>query len=535
MLRFNLLLLCFLAGISLLGSQDFPPQTTVCQQGSFILENPLTDPSGLVFQWERSFDGGTSWSNALDGTSVDLTLPNPTTGISYRFRYAADIACLNDPNCASWSSATRIQVNIPEFFQSLTICEGESVSVGEDTYNSQGNFQTVIDAGDCDSIVNTFVYVYPAYDQLVFASLCPDEAYMGISYQRDTIFSQTYQSVRGCDSTITYEIDVSFPENIRIEGSNEVCQGETTVLSVNGFFSDYQWSTGSSDGTIAVGAGDYQLTISNSQGCDLELNHAVQEIDLQATVIPQAPSCPGTATGTLELIATGDDFLLYSFDNGNSFSDSPLAGNLPAGDYQLVVESPGGCQWREETTLVDAPGLELNTDLPAELIIERGDSIYLNVEADAQIDSWNWSPQIGLSCTDCPNPMARPLLNVTYELSAVAPGGCTESLAFSFEVRDNRRFYAPTAFSPNGDGQNETWAILPGPRTESVSDLTIFDRWGGTLLRREGSLSPRDPGLSWDGTSNGQTLEVGTYAYAAVLHFNDGTSLPVSGTINLIR
>ncbi|MEO0625408.1 MAG: T9SS type B sorting domain-containing protein [Bacteroidota bacterium] len=517
-------------------AQTFPDETIVCRQGAYTLENPLPSTSGLFFQWERSFDGGTSWSDVAGATDANLDINNPNTGIFYRLRYANTEACLMEPTCASLTNETRLQVNIAEYFQSATICQGGSVVVGSDTYTSGGNYQTVLDMGGCDSVVNTFVLVYESFDQLIFADLCPGETYLGQTFDQDTVFSQTFSTINGCDSTITYEISLSFPESLEIEGPNEVCAGETATLFASGQFSSYAWADGPNQRQIEVDrSGIYRLTVTNSQGCTAELSHELRVVELEATTSFTRPSCPETATGSLRIDASGDEFLMYSFDGGTSFSTEAQITDLTAGNYNWVVESPGGCLIEGETTLADAPGLGMSTSLPLQQNIERGDAVPLLIETDFAASSWSWTPSIGLSCDDCPDPVARPLVDGSYTVTATAPGGCTETLEFSFSVADNRRFFAPTAFSPNGDGQNETWAILPGPRTERVTDLMIFDRWGGTLLVREGGYEPTDPRVSWDGTSAGSPLEVGTYAFAATLEFNDGTSRQISGTINLIR
>ncbi|MEM6397718.1 MAG: gliding motility-associated C-terminal domain-containing protein [Bacteroidota bacterium] len=519
-----------------LPAQDFPPETVVCRQGAFTLENPLMSTAGLFFQWERSFDGGSSWSDVPGGTDADLTINNPNTGIFYRVRYADSEVCLMDPTCGSLTHETRLVVDIAEFFQTATICQGEGVTVGTDTYTTGGNYQTVLDMGGCDSIVNTFVLAYESYDQLIFADLCPDEIYLGRSFERDTVFSETFTSINGCDSTITYEITLSFPDDLEIEGPDEICAGETATLFASGQFSSYSWDGGSSQRQIAVDQpGTYELTVTNSQGCTAELTHEIRVVELEATADFSPPSCPETATASLNLTAIGDDFLMYSFDGGESFVVEPQQENLMAGTYNWIVESPGGCQLSGETSIPEAPGLNLSTPLPLQQNIERGDSVPLLIETDFEVSSLSWTPSMGLSCDDCPDPVARPLVDGSYLVKATAPGGCEETLAFTFSVRDNRRFFAPTAFSPNGDGQNETWAILPGPRTERIADLMIFDRWGGTLFVRRGGFAPNDPEIVWDGTSAGSPLEVGTYAYAATLEFSDGTSRQISGTINLIR
>ena len=60
----------------------------------------------------------------------------------------------------------------------------------------------------------------------------------------------------------------------------------------------------------------------------------------------------------------------------------------------------------------------------------------------------------------------------------------------------------PLYFTPNGDGQNETWNI---GGIESSAKIYIFDRYGKLLKQ----LSPS--GSGWDGTFNGTKLPTSDY------------------------
>lgn len=63
---------------------------------------------------------------------------------------------------------------------------------------------------------------------------------------------------------------------------------------------------------------------------------------------------------------------------------------------------------------------------------------------------------------------------------------------------------APRYFTPNGDGNHDTWQIVNG-FTEPRNVIRIFDRYGKLLKQ----LSPTD--LGWDGTYNGNMLPTSDY------------------------
>lgn len=83
----------------------------------------------------------------------------------------------------------------------------------------------------------------------------------------------------------------------------------------------------------------------------------------------------------------------------------------------------------------------------------------------------------------------------------------------------------PDAFTPNGDGINDTWEIFnihlyPNAR------VRIYNRWGQVMYSDSPISNP------WDGTYNGRALPVGVYLY--VLQTFAGTR-DYTGTITLVR
>jgi gliding motility-associated-like protein len=85
--------------------------------------------------------------------------------------------------------------------------------------------------------------------------------------------------------------------------------------------------------------------------------------------------------------------------------------------------------------------------------------------------------------------------------------------------------YVPTAFTPNGDGKNDTWAI---PFLDPAFDATVnvFNRWGQLVYHSVGEI------VSWDGKVNGVTQASGTYVYLVTFKTS---KLKLKGTFMLIR
>ena len=81
----------------------------------------------------------------------------------------------------------------------------------------------------------------------------------------------------------------------------------------------------------------------------------------------------------------------------------------------------------------------------------------------------------------------------------------------------------PNAFTPNGDGVNDTWII---ENLEMFPSATIFvyNRWGQEVW-------VGNPGEEWDGKRNSKLMPAGTYLYLVELY--DG-SKPYTGTVTLV-
>ena len=88
------------------------------------------------------------------------------------------------------------------------------------------------------------------------------------------------------------------------------------------------------------------------------------------------------------------------------------------------------------------------------------------------------------------------------------------------------------AFTPDGDGINETW-VIEGIQNYPDNELLVFNRWGNLVFSADGYLN------TWDGTSNsslnvgGTELPTGTYFY--VLDTKDESAGVLKGYVYIQR
>ncbi|MFK7970393.1 MAG: gliding motility-associated C-terminal domain-containing protein [Bacteroidia bacterium] len=117
----------------------------------------------------------------------------------------------------------------------------------------------------------------------------------------------------------------------------------------------------------------------------------------------------------------------------------------------------------------------------------------------------------------------------TIEVSNIC-GAATDS--FRVESIDCEcTVFMPSAFSPNGDGNNERFFIIQNCLISDVR-LEIYNRWGKQVFSANG------PDASWDGTFKGQSAPEGVYVWVLSYQgrFRRNTlSKRMNGTVTLIR
>jgi gliding motility-associated-like protein len=208
----------------------------------------------------------------------------------------------------------------------------------------------------------------------------------------------------------------------------------------------------------------------------------------------------------------------------------PAFSDLSAGDYSLTVtNTSNGCTATLMATVEALPPLQ------AELDIQPGDCETPSTTVDAVVLSgteselsYNWSN--GES-----GPMAQFDTAGTYQLTL---SNACEVLTLNFNVTtprvDEAAFlYLPTAFSPNEDGNNDTFRAYPAPGLEWQSfNLMVFDRWGNQLFEST------DPALGWDGAFKGTLMNTGLYVYhlkGQVFYCGQELEVEREGGVMLVR
>ena len=115
----------------------------------------------------------------------------------------------------------------------------------------------------------------------------------------------------------------------------------------------------------------------------------------------------------------------------------------------------------------------------------------------------------------------------SYRIIAIS-NDSLESRSNTISVEKPYALYAPTAFSPDGDGINDYFNVV-GQGLTNYS-IEIYNRWGQMVFKSN------DMSVKWDGNFRNKKAPAGTYVYKVnSIDFGSEIRLIKSGSVSLVR
>lgn len=182
-----------------------------------------------------------------------------------------------------------------------------------------------------------------------------------------------------------------------------------------------------------------------------------------------------------------------------------------------------GCTYGQTFQITVNPSPIIQDD--NEYIVLEGERLLLkpNVSISSGSLRYSWSPAATLEQDNIAQPYAKPTESTTYTLAAISDKGCIS--VKSIFVKVLKTPVIPNAFTPNSDGINDKWEIAYIDMYSQVK-VDIFNRNGEKVYSSKGYS------VSWDGTSRGAVLPVGTYYY--IIEPGNGRKA-ISGHVSIIK
>jgi gliding motility-associated-like protein len=120
----------------------------------------------------------------------------------------------------------------------------------------------------------------------------------------------------------------------------------------------------------------------------------------------------------------------------------------------------------------------------------------------------------------------------TVTVVGKSKNGCVDSASITLSITPLQYgIFVPNAFTPNGDGRNDYFEIIPLVTNAYTIELfNVYNRWGQLVYSASGNSS------RWDGNNNSNAkADVDTYNYLIEVRFDDGHQEVLKGTVELIR
>ena len=208
------------------------------------------------------------------------------------------------------------------------------------------------------------------------------------------------------------------------------------------------------------------------------------------------PTCYNEPSGSIEFINVQNAELpiTVSVDN-QAFMPTGAIGNLFAGLHTAALQDAAGCTWQDTITIPNAP--IFTVDAGSDTTITLGDSLRITATVQGVPVAYNWHcANHVLSNSAAVSTVITPTQNTICRCSVLDAKGCVATDSILIRIKEFNDIYIPNAFTPNGDGNNDVFAIYAGITVKEIKLLRIFDRYG-ELVYEKLNFAPNT--ATWDG------------------------------------
>lgn len=342
-----------------------------------------------------------------------------------------------------------------------------------------------------------------------------------------------------CDRTEDVLVNFNVAHTVVVEISGDPCDGElqlnASLTGGTGPFS-YQWNSGHQTQQLTTQSSGSYFVIVRDQvtGCEVTstaIDLVVEEV-LEVSIVA-IPNCSNNGTIILEAIPTITNGVTFSWTgpSGLLSTTSETLTVTQEGTYSVTATNASGtCSFRVDFMATIVPISDTDLLLEDNAIFCSLDIANPGIDLNPGIFNtyeWRQVPDMTIISTS-------QILNVTqrgtYEVTLYNGFTCiTDRITVQDDCRP--KIIVPNSFTPNGDGLNDVFAVIPNPMVTSF-EIVINNRWGAPIFKAV------DQAFEWDGRSNGSLLPPGTYTY--VMKFESSVDASIGpqeqyGIVVLIR
>jgi gliding motility-associated-like protein len=508
----------------------------------------VTQPTQLISQITTSqnatcfgYSNGSASVLASGGTlpySYQWDVTGDTTASTLMLNSGLHQVVVTDGNgCTSTSNVTigqPTQVTITTWGDA-TLCQGNYTTIGANAIGGTGHYSYTWDPSSADTNVLN-VLVMDSITYFVFAT-----------------------DSNGCTSN-TGAIVLDMQEKLKaaISGNADICLGESAILNlvIIGGVAPYTYIWDNGIGIQAVpfsvtptATTTYMVTVfdaCNSTPSSSSFTVTVHEKPVANISATDMKGCGTLTTSFVDHNWLPNNTYVWDFGDPQAGADNHSNDSTPTHFYSemgvynvaLTVTSEWGCSafynYPQLIAVFDNPVASFKTD---NLAVNLDNPIIRCMDESYDAVNWLWDfgePSSGnMNSSTAVNPYHKyqDIGTHTIWLLVENEHGCKDSTSHDIQVLDYYTFYAPNAFSPNGDGVNDEFTIKGSGLMEDGFSIIIYDRWGGIVY--EGN----DINQGWNGSvkNNGNICPIGTYTWSVTAKDELNRNHFYTGSVTIIK
>lgn len=330
----------------------------------------------------------------------------------------------------------------------------------------------------------------------------------------DTAYYVKAEKTPGCFAYDTVRIAVRHSPPVDLGSDKSFCSGDSTVFDAGSGFQRYQWNNGESSQRItAKTAGQYSVVGTTVDGCkSFDTVNVLHVYPLPVVLLDKNTALCFGESKTLR----AGSFASYRWNTG---ATGPAITVNAIGQYSVTVTDGNGCNGSDTTSITTL------TPLPAGFLpLDTAICSYGTVELKPLVtfNRYLWSTGDVASALR----VSKPGL---YWLEVTDDKACTGRDTVLVNPKDCLNgFYAPSAFSPNRDGKNDTFYPLLFGKVKAYR-FTVYNRWGQTVFQAT------EVQKGWDGKVAGTAQRSDVFVWTCTYRFEGETEKTEKGTVTLVR
>lgn len=479
--------------------------------------------------------GGTA-TEGIDYTSIPSVInfaPNQTS-VSFPLDIINDAIVEGDETII-------IILDQPDPCGNANFIELELIIKEPDPISINLNSETVHCPGESVSLNPTITGGVPTYSYLW--STGEVSSSISLNPTQTTSYTLTIEDI--CNSlpqskTVTVSVPIYDPLTLSVSNDTSVlCPNTPVVISGQASGGDGVYSYNWKKNGLNLGSGNtksispyisstYNLIVTD--GCQSDTTDSVT-INVLTPVLE-------ITMGPEQIICDGDSALIQVFANGglggfnydwnHTTENSSSVYVSPKNSTNYTVYVSDGCATyviRGTTKVrITRPRASFNV-LSSDPM--EGLPVYFQNNSVGST-SWEWDFGNGqVSNEIVPNTVYRPWGHYDVQLVAISDAGCTDTIVKTIFIKPEFYFYAPNAFTPDGNRFNNEYSVsLIGSKE---FHFLIYNRWGELIFESY------DPEFSWDGTYGGSMVKDDVYVYKCFITDLTGYKQLFEGFVTVLR